>query len=121
MNVTRCFVVWDVRLIPLWIWLQWLWQLAWVSITKTLQKVRAMINSTLENIEAVALQLTQADRAHLAERLLSSLDEDDEILAAWVEEAERRGDAFDRGEMDAVDFDVAISQARARITRRHAA
>jgi putative addiction module component (TIGR02574 family) len=80
-----------------------------------------MINSSLEDIEAAALQLPPSDRAHLAERLLVSLDEDDEILAAWVEEAERRADAYERGEMEAIDFDEAIAQARARISNRRAA
>lgn len=80
-----------------------------------------MINSPLEDIEAAALQLAPTERAHLAERLLASLDEDDEILAAWVEEAERRADAFDRGEIEAVDFDDAIAQTRARIASRKAA
>lgn len=79
-----------------------------------------MINSPLEDIEAAALQLARAERAKLAERLLVSLDEDDEILATWVEEAERRGDAFDRGEMGAIDFDEAIAQARARLANRRA-
>jgi hypothetical protein len=74
-----------------------------------------MLNSSLEDIEAAALQLAQADRAHLAERLLVSLDEDDEILAAWVEEAERRGDAFDRGEMGAVDFNESIARLKAKL------
>lgn len=80
-----------------------------------------MISSALEEIEAVALQLAPAERAHLAERLLVSLDEDDEILATWVTEAERRGDAFERGEMEAIDFDDAIAQARERITNRRVA
>jgi len=80
-----------------------------------------MINSPLEDIEAAALQLTPTDRAHLAERLLASLDDNDEILAAWVEEAERRADAFDRGEIDGIDVDEAITQARARIAARQSA
>lgn len=80
-----------------------------------------MINSPLEDIEAAALQLAPAERAKLAERLLISLDEDDEILASWVEEAERRGDAYDRGEMGAIDFDEAIAQAHARLANRQAA
>ncbi len=80
-----------------------------------------MINSPLEDIEAAALQLATSDRAKLAERLLISLEEDDEILAAWVEEAERRGDAYERGEMEAIDFDEAIAQARARIANRRVA
>lgn len=74
-----------------------------------------MIASPLEDIEAAALQLATADRVHLAERLLASLAEDDEILAAWQEEAERRADAFERGEICAVDVDEAIVQTRARI------
>ena len=75
-----------------------------------------MMNSPLEDIEAAALQLAQTDRAHLAERLLASLDEDDEILAAWVAEAERRGDAFERGEMGAIDFDESLARLKAKLS-----
>ncbi len=75
-----------------------------------------MINSPLEDIEAAALQLAPADRAHLAERLLVSLDEDDEIMAAWVEEAERRADAFDRGEIGAIDFDESLARLKAKLS-----
>ncbi len=74
-----------------------------------------MINSPLEDIEAAALQLATSDRAKLAERLLISLDEDDEILASWVAEAERRGDAYDRGEMEAIDFDESIARLKAKL------
>jgi len=80
-----------------------------------------MITTPLEEIEAMAPQLPASDRSHLAERLLESLTEDDEILAAWVEEAERRADAFESGEIEAVDFDDAIAQTRARIASRQAA
>jgi hypothetical protein len=80
-----------------------------------------MISSPLEDIEAAALQLATGDRAKLAERLLISLEEDDEILASWVAEAERRADAFDRGETETIDFDEAIAQARARLANRRAA
>ena len=75
-----------------------------------------MMSSPLEEIEAAALQLTPAERAHLAERLLVSLEEDDETLAAWIEEAERRADAFDRGEMDAIDFDESIARLKAKLS-----
>lgn len=80
-----------------------------------------MISSPLEDIEAAALQLATGDRAKLAERLLISLEEDDEILASWVAEAERRADAFDRGETETIDFDEAIAQARARLANRRTA
>lgn len=74
-----------------------------------------MINSPLEDIEAAALQLASGDRAKLAERLLISLEEDDEILAAWVEEAEQRGEAHERGEMGAIDFDESVTRLKARL------
>ena len=74
-----------------------------------------MIALPLAEIEAAALKLAPADRVRLTERLLASLAEDDEILAAWREEAERRADAFERGAIGAVDVDEAIAQTRARI------
>lgn len=74
-----------------------------------------MTNSPLEDIEAAAMQLTTVERARLAERLLASLDEDDEILAAWVAEAERRGEAFERGEMGAIDFDESVARLKAKL------
>ena len=74
-----------------------------------------MTNSPLEDIEAAALQPATSDRAKLAERLLVSLEEDDEILASWVEEAERRGEAYERGEMGAIDFDESIARLKAKL------
>jgi hypothetical protein len=74
-----------------------------------------MINSPLEDIEAAALQLAPSERAHLAERLLVSLEEDDEILTDWLEEAERRGEAFERGEMGAIDFDESMARLKTRL------
>ena len=78
-----------------------------------------MITTPLEEIEAMALQLPASDRSHLAESLLASLSQEDEILAAWIEEAERRADAYDRGEIETVDFDESITRACARIASRH--
>ncbi len=68
--------------------------------------------SSIEQLEAEVLNLPAADRSRLAERLLTSLEEDDEIMAAWVEEAERRADAFERGEIGAADFEEVIARAR---------
>ncbi|MFZ2445750.1 MAG: addiction module protein [Syntrophobacteraceae bacterium] len=51
-----------------------------------------------------ALTLPPAERAEIAERLLSSLDapSQKEIDELWGKEAEDRLDAFDRGEIKAV-------------------
>lgn len=72
--------------------------------------------STLEVIETAALQLSAAERSHLAERLLFSLEEDDEITNAWIAEATRRGEAFERGEESAADADDVISRLQVMIS-----
>lgn len=72
-----------------------------------------MIPSSLETIEATLMQLPHPDRVHLAERLLASLEEDDEILAEWAAEAEHRADAYDRGEVEAISLEDAMAQLRA--------
>ena len=69
--------------------------------------------SSIEQREAEILNLPAADRSRLAERLLMSLEEDDEIMTAWGEEAERRADAFERGEIAAADFEDVMARARA--------
>ena len=71
-----------------------------------------MFTTSLEEIETLALQLPAADRSHLTERLLASLTEDDEILKAWADEAERRSDACDRGEMAGVEIGEVLVRAR---------
>jgi len=50
-----------------------------------------------------ALRLSPAERASVAEELLSSLDKpDQEIDEIWAQEAEARIDAAERGEMQTV-------------------
>lgn len=71
--------------------------------------------SSLDAIEATLMQLPQADRVHLAERLLASLEEEDETLAEWVAEAERRADAHERGEIGAISLEDAMTRLRANI------
>ncbi|KAI5915422.1 addiction module protein [Thauera sp. 2A1] len=71
--------------------------------------------STLERIAAEAMNLPAADRWRLVERLMSSLESDDEIARAWAEEVERRIDAFERGDTSATPVDDVIAAGRARI------
>lgn len=50
-----------------------------------------------------ALELSASERADVAERLLSSLDNPDaNIDAVWAKEADARIEAYDRGEIEAV-------------------
>jgi len=57
--------------------------------------------SAVRQIESKALRLSAVDRARLAERLISSLDEeaDADAEVMWVSEAERRLDELRTGKV----------------------
>jgi putative addiction module component (TIGR02574 family) len=52
---------------------------------------------TIDELEAVALELSVEELTRLAERLRVSLGADDEIEAARIDEAERRYEEFRAG------------------------
>ena len=58
--------------------------------------------------------LAPEDRSRLVDMLLVSLHEHPvaQIEAAWDEEAERRLEAYDRGELQAIDGEEVLAQAR---------
>ena len=67
-------------------------------------------------IEQEALNLSTAERALLADRLLQTLDlEDAERLERWGQEADRRLESFERGEIEAVDGPAALAELRERL------
>ena len=69
-------------------------------------------------IEKQALQLTDSERALLADRLLSSLSQtSDELKEAWIREADERMKAFREGKIAAVDGPDAIKDLKARFAR----
>jgi hypothetical protein len=74
-----------------------------------------MLPNTQE-CEAAAMMLPVAQRAALAERLIESLDslDDAETERLWVEEAERRYQAYKQGCLAARPADEAIQNAQAR-------
>ncbi len=57
----------------------------------------------ISQLESVARRLPSRDRARLIRRLISSLDAGDDIDAEeqWLDEAERRLEAYRRGALDA--------------------
>lgn len=55
--------------------------------------------STLEKLEAEALQLPSGERARLVDRLIASLDADPAIDDAWAVEVERRNAQIESGEV----------------------
>jgi len=72
---------------------------------------------TLEEIEAELLQLPEQARARLAKSLILSLegieDEDSELL--WAEEAERRYQEIEHGEVSAIPSEDVFREARSRL------
>ena len=70
-------------------------------------------------LELAALKLPAGDRALLADRLLSSLDneEADAIEAAWGVEAEARYAVYQKGEIQSADGAAVLKQFRAQYAR----
>ncbi len=64
-------------------------------------------------IEKEALRLTLTERALLADHLLQTLgSEDDAVMKAWSEEAERRRGLFINGEIEAFDGKSVVDALR---------
>ena len=63
--------------------------------------------------------LAPEDRSRLVDLLLVSLHEDPlaQIESAWDEESERRLEAYDRGEVQAIDGEEVLAKARALARR----
>ena len=68
-------------------------------------------------IESRALQLSAKERARLAERLISSLDEaaDPQNETVWLEEVERRLDELESGRVRAVPAEQVFKDARQKL------
>lgn len=64
-------------------------------------------------IEARALRLPRHERALLAQQLIASLDEEDEVEKAWTDAARRRDDELRSGQTTAIPADQVFSEARA--------
>lgn len=75
------------------------------------------MSRNLEALEAEVLSLSPADRRHLLERLIVSLDEDAELEAEWRVEAERREAELASGAVVAVPGEEAMSRLRTRLNQ----
>lgn len=73
--------------------------------------------ATVEMLEAEVLRLAPADRSRLVERLLASLDEDQDIEAAWDAVADARADELKSGAAVAVSLGEALARLEARFPR----
>lgn len=69
---------------------------------------------TVYDVEAEALKLPSHERARLAEVLIASLDEEDEVAEAWADEAERRYEELRSGKVQGIPADEVFAKIRAR-------
>lgn len=74
---------------------------------------------SLASIQKEIFQLDSHERAMLIDLLWESLDEAriKEIEAKWASESEERIDAFDRGELSAVDGPDALQDLRSSLRK----
>jgi putative addiction module component (TIGR02574 family) len=73
-----------------------------------------MSTATLEKMAGSVLKLPKQARAYLAERLLESLDDENDFLVSreWLAEARRRGRELDSGRGEAIPGPIALKRLR---------
>ena len=73
------------------------------------------MSNQLETVEAQALKLSPEERAQLADRLITSLFDDQEIESAWATEVERRIEEIESDRAKLIPAADSIARARAAI------
>ena len=71
------------------------------------------MSSTVEVLEAEALQLSAAERARLVERLIASLDIDPDVEEARAAEVERRNAEIESGAVSLISGPEALARLKA--------
>lgn len=64
---------------------------------------------TIDQIEAVALELPEDDREELIARLTAGRTREPHVRQAWLDEAERRMELVRAGKMRLIDADEALA------------
>lgn len=70
---------------------------------------------SIADLEAQALKLPPEDRAHLADKLLSSLAVDPAVEDAWAAEVGRRITELEAGTVQDISVEESLARARAAI------
>lgn len=72
---------------------------------------------TLETLQAEMMRLPQTDRARLLDRLIASLDVDQEAEAAWDALADRREAELEAGDLRSVPLEEVLAKLEARYSK----
>lgn len=70
---------------------------------------------SVQELQAEVLKLPSHERARLAELLISSLDEEDEITTAWADEAERRYHDLRSGKVEGIPAEEVLARVRSNL------
>jgi putative addiction module component (TIGR02574 family) len=75
------------------------------------------MGTLFDELEKQTRALTREEKAALARRLIEELDSapDVNVEQLWIDEAQRRYDAYRRGELEPVPGEEAIERARKRL------
>lgn len=73
------------------------------------------MTTPLDTLEAEVLRLPPADRSHLLDRLIASLDSDRETDEAWAREAQRRDAEIESGAVQSIPAEVVLAKLRAEL------
>lgn len=78
------------------------------------------MSTTIDQIAADALSLSDGDRAALADRLVESLDPVDNprLKKLWIEEASRRRDEVRNGEVATIPAEEVFARVRRELGQR---
>ena len=71
------------------------------------------MTTMLETLEAEVLKLPVSDRSRLLERVLASLDTDEDLDAAWDTIADKREAEIEAGEVVPVPVEEAVARLEA--------
>ena len=71
------------------------------------------MSTTIDQVEEEAMKLSAEERAQLIIRLEASLDIDEEIEQAWLEEAERRLEEMRSGKEPGIPIEQLASRMQA--------
>jgi putative addiction module component (TIGR02574 family) len=77
------------------------------------------MNTQFDRVAADAMKLPLRDRVRLAQQLVSTLDDQDEmeVKELWFSEAERRLEELHTGKVEGIDADEAFKIARQDLAR----
>ncbi len=73
------------------------------------------MSHNFEEVLSEALALDRESKVELAERLAIDLANSDKHLSAWVQESNRRFDAYKRGKIESHDAKEVLARIRASV------